>query len=268
MSGVSLCTDSSALLPPAVARRLGVAVVRTRIAVNGDPWNGGEQEIDEFYERLSAGARATTSQPSPGSFLDAYVDAAERGATEVLSIHLDARVSGAVGSARLAASEAPIPVTVVDTGTASFGVAACVRVAAHALEEGGSVDDASRAVRTFGSTLRNVFAVGDAGGGRLPEVAGWAVLEHVDAESRLLETCSGPEEATGVMCERVLGANSRVRVAVGHASRATERVAGELASVLARAPTVAGGERYRVGPEVGAHTGPLSFGAFWWPVGG
>ena len=41
--------------------------------------------------------------------------------------------------------------------------------------------------------------------------------------------------------------------------------ADALAVLLASSPRVIGVERYRVGAAVGAHTGPLSFGAFWWP---
>ena len=39
----------------------------------------------------------------------------------------------------------------------------------------------------------------------------------------------------------------------------------ELAAKLASSAFVGELERYRVGPAVGAHTGPFSFGAFWWP---
>jgi hypothetical protein len=55
---------------------------------------------------------------------------------------------------------------------------------------------------------------------------------------------------------------------VGHASATTERAADELAAALRALADVELVERYRVGAAVGAHTGPLSFGAFWWPADG
>jgi hypothetical protein len=56
-----------------------------------------------------------------------------------------------------------------------------------------------------------------------------------------------------------------VRAAVGHAAASTDPAADALAGSLASLAQVVGVERYRVSAAVGAHTGPLSFGAFWWP---
>ncbi len=266
MSGIAICTDSSALFPDGVAARLGITVVPIQITLNGDPYDVGEDEIDDFYTRLAAGASVTTSQPSPGEFLGAYARAAARGAEEVLSIHLDGRVSGTAASAELAARETPIPVTVVDTRTVSFGVGACVRAAAETVAAGGSARDAVTAARVLGSRLRNVFVAPGVPGGRVGDVSGWAVLEFVDGKTRPLAGCGSVEEAVELMAERIGDAPGPVRAAVGHAGTVTESAADDLALSLARSPQIVDVERYRVGPAVGAHTGPLSFGTFWWPA--
>jgi hypothetical protein len=146
MSQVAICTDSSALFPVGALDRLGITVVPIAITLDGEPFDAREDAIDDFYARLSEGARATTSQPSPGEFLEAYARIEADGATEVLSIHLDARVSGTLASAVLAAREAPLPVSVVDTRTVSFGVGVCVRAAAEAIASGASVRDAAAIV--------------------------------------------------------------------------------------------------------------------------
>ncbi len=86
MSVVAICTDSSALFPTGVAERLGIIVVPIAIALDGDAFDEQGESLDDFYTRLSDGANVTTSQPSPGSFLDAYGGAAAAGASEVLSI--------------------------------------------------------------------------------------------------------------------------------------------------------------------------------------
>jgi hypothetical protein len=109
---------------------------------------------------------------------------------------LDARVSGTAGSAELAAREAPVPVTVVDTQTVTFGVGLCVRAAAAVIAAGASAAEAAAAARRVAATLRDVFVAHRSPPGRLPDAT----------------------------------------------------------------------ERYRVRPAVGAHTGALSFGAFWWPA--
>jgi fatty acid kinase fatty acid binding subunit len=265
MSAVAICTDSSALFPAGVAERLGVSIVPLVITLDGVPVDERAIAPDDFYARLDEGAEVTTSQPSPGVFLTTYARLAEAGVEEVLSIHLDARLSGTVGSAELAAREALTPVTVVDTRTVSFGVGLCVRRAAEAIAAGATADEAAVAAAGVAATLGNVFVAQRAPGGRLPDTAGWALLEFADGKA---ETLGAPEDNSDVidaMVARVLADERSLTAAVGHAGASTQPVADALAIALASLSQVAGVERYRVGPAVGAHTGPLSFGAFWWP---
>ena len=265
MSTVAICTDSSALFPAGVAEQLGVTVVPIAITLDGGPYEERDDAIDDFYARLTAGAQVTTSQPSPGEFLEAYAGAAASGASEVLSIHLDARVSGTLGSAELAAREAPIPVTVVDTRTVSFGVGVCVRAAAEAIAAGASAGDAAAAVGRVGATLMTIFVAPAGPAGRLPETTGWSLLEFADGKVVPSAACDDLAEAIEAMAARVLEEGGSVRAAVGHAAASTEPAADALALSLASMSHVVEVERYRVGPAVGAHTGAFSFGAFWWP---
>ena len=268
MSRVAICTDSSALFPHGVVARLGVTVVPIAITLDGAPFEERDDTLDDFYARLRAGAKVTTSQPSPWAFLAAYRHAAAGGASEVLSIHLDARVSGTLGSAELAARDAPIPVRAVNTSTVSFGVGLCVRAAAEALADGGSAAEATRVAVSAGSLLRNVFVAHSGPPGRLPRASGWSLLEF--AEGRAVPSAAGDglSGALEAMAARVGGGEGEgpLRVAVGHASSSMEHAADALALALASMPHVVDVERYRVGPAVGAHTGGLSFGAFWWPA--
>jgi fatty acid-binding protein DegV len=266
MSAVAICTDSSALFPARVAQALGVTVVPIAITLDGRSLEELDDAIDDFYARLIKGAQVTTSQPSPGQFLEAYAGAAANGAEEVLSIHLDARASGTTGSAELAAREAPIPVTVVDTKTVSFGVGVCVRAASEAIAAGASARDAAAAAGRVGATLRNVFVAHARPRGRMPDVPGWSLLEFVDGKVVPSAVSDGPAEAIEAMAARVLEEDGPLHVAVGHAAASTEPAADALALSLASLATVADVERYRVGAAVGAHTGPFSFGAFWWPA--
>jgi DegV family protein with EDD domain len=264
MSSVAICTDSSALFPAGVAERLGITVVPVAITVDGAVLDDQNLAPDEFYA-LSEGADVTTSQPSPGAFLDAYARAGAGGAAQVLSIHLDARVSGTVSSAELAAREAPIPVTVVDTRTVSFGVGLCVRRAAESIAAGASAREAAAAATRAAAQLRNAFVAHRGPTGRLPEATGWALLEFAGGKADVLGATADIADAIDAMAARVLLADRPVRAAVGHAGAAVEQAAEALALSLASVSRVVEVERYRVGPAVGAHTGPLSFGAFWWP---
>jgi len=265
MSAVAICTDSSALFPDGVAARLGVIVVPIPITLDDSSFDERDDALDDFYARLGAGAKATTSQPSPWAFLAAYRHAAANGASEVLSVHLDGRVSGTLSSADLAAREAPIPVRVVDTGTVSFGVGVCVRAAAEALADGGSAAEAEAAASAAAATLGNVFVAHAGPRGRMPKAPAWALLEFVNGRAVPSTAGNGLSEAIEAMASRVFHEQGPLRVAVGHAAASTEPAADALALSLAAKPHVVDVERYRVGPAVGAHTGGLSFGAFWWP---
>ncbi len=257
LSRIAICTDSSSLLPPEDAEQLGVDVVPIAVALDGEPFDERTSSLDELYARLRAGAVATTSLPSPAVFLDAYADASARGADAVVSIHLDARASGTVAAAELAAREASIPVHVVDTRTASYGVALCVRAAAG----GGSALEAVDAAQRLGAALENAFTARRGSGGRVPASEAWALLALREGSSVPLSSCAAAGDAVAALAALVPPTAS---VAVGHAAREVEPAADDLARALEDAGHKV--ERYRVGAPVGAHTGPDSFGLFWWPA--
>lgn len=231
------------------------------VALDGDPFDG---TVDAFYERLRAGAVATTSQPSPGAFLDAYVRAASRGATTVLSLHLDPRVSGVAASAELAAAEAPVPVRVVALPTVSYGVGLCIRVAHAALAGGANETNAVSDATRIASTLDNVFVARAVASGRVSAPETWTLLRFADGAAQPLSSHESLEDAADALTRYIVEPAPPDLVAVGHASAELEATADRLAHDLLRAE-VAAVERYRVGPSVGAHTGPDCFGAFCWP---
>jgi fatty acid-binding protein DegV len=236
------------------------------MTLDGEPFHELTSSVDWFYERLRAGAVATTSQPSPTDFASAYARMAARGAEIVVSIHLDSRVSGILASAELAADGASVAVRIVDTRTVSFGVALCVRAAALALAAGGDAGDAARAASRLGGVMRNAFVTRGSPGGRVPPSSGWTLLTYANgAASRISQPRSAMESVEEIV-SHVASADPPIRAAVGHASRELEAAADGLARRLLRTDGVASVERYRLGASVGAHTGPDSFGAFWWPA--
>ena len=183
----------------------------------------------------------------------------------MVSIHLDARVSGTVSAAGLAAVAAPVPVTVVDTGAVSYGVGICVRAAAAVVAAGGSATEAAVVAIALGSRLENAFVAPQTDGGRIPATSDWAVWTFADGAATPVSESSGIDGAVDRISTCVLLGARPISVAVGHAAREVEAAADELAHQLVRSSLVLAVERYRVGPAVGAHTGPDSFGAFWWP---
>lgn len=268
MSRVAVCTDSSALISTAAAASLGVEVVPISVALDGEEIDADELSLDTFYDRQREGARATTAHPGPAVFAAAYERAASSGATAVVSVHLDARASGMIASAELAARCAPVPVTIVDTETASYGVGICVRAAAESAAAGEAAADVAGAAIRISRELDNAFVVRSKAGGRVPGGGEWSVLRFEGGGSTLLGVADSIEDAVEAMAGKVtqLGTERTICVAVGHAAREVESAADRLALEVLAAAGVQVVERYRVGSAIGAHTGPDCFGIFVWPT--
>ncbi|MGH9138009.1 MAG: DegV family protein [Acidimicrobiales bacterium] len=230
-----------------------------------------ELDADSFYARFADGAspQVSTAAPSPGQFVDAYRALADRGATEILSIHVGADLSGTLNAARLAADLAPVPVRLVDTGSASFVVGAATWAAADAACRGATLDDAARTAERVARTAGNIFVVGALdlarAGGRLaadaPTVEAIPILALADGKLTVLGEPRTVDEAADVMASAVLAGGRPVRVGVGTSDPSSQPVAGALTERLASSPAVAEIVQYRVGPSVGAHTGPGTAGA-------
>ena len=271
-------TDSNAQLPAELAERYGVEVVPLTVTVDGTPYlEGVDLDAADFYARFQhTRPIVTTAQPSPGQFAEAYEAVAYRGATEILSIHLGASVSGTVNSARLASQVSPVPVRVVDTGTASFAVSLCLWEAAEAVATGATLEEAAALAERVGATVGNVFVVGALdlarAGGRLGDVAPAPttvpVLTLVGGVMQEVDRCDDTDQAAMAMARFVRAGGSSLRVGVGVADPGTLPLVTAVEDQLRGAPEVAELVRYVIGPSVGAHTGPGTVGAMFAPMQG
>ena len=269
-------TDSNSQIPAELAERYGVEVVPLTVTVNGEEYlEGVNLDAGEFYARFKTGRpMVTTAQPSPGRFAEAYEVVAERGATEILSIHIGSSVSGTVNSARLATQVSPVPVRIVDTGTASFAVSLCVWEAAEAVVAGATLEEAAAAAERVGAAVGNVFVVGAldvarAGGRLAGDVAASSttipVLTLAGGVMREVDRCRDLEEAAEVMSAFIRAGGTGLRVGVGVSDPGTLSLVEALEDRLRTAPEVSEVVRYVIGPSVGAHTGPGTVGAMFSP---
>jgi len=276
---IRIVTDSNAQVPDELRHRYGIEVVPLTVVVDGVEHAEGEDlDADAFYARFANGKPdVSTSQPSPGRFAAAYAALAAAGATQILSIHIGSTVSGTLNSARIAAQGSPVPVRLVDTGTASFGIACCVWEAAAAVAAGASIEDAAVIAESVGATVGNVFVVGALdlarAGGRLAagvdaeaDVDAIPVLSLVAGVIRVVGKSHDVDEAAEVMTAYARAWGDGLRCAVGIADAGAAPLWQALESRLAAAPEVKEVVRYRVGPSVGVHTGPGTAGAFFYPA--
>src|SRR5512145_687446 len=109
MPHIAFVTDSTCNMPDDLVRQHGITVVPVYVIFGESSY---KDYVDlppaEFYRRLAEYKAAgkgmpTTSQPTPHDFRSAYTALAERGATDIISIHVTAKSSGTCQSAQLAA---------------------------------------------------------------------------------------------------------------------------------------------------------------------
>lgn len=268
--------DSACYLPGHVIDRFGAMVVPLTVVVNGVEHREFE-DIDTqlFYARLKAGDTVTTSQPSPGRFIEAYTRAEQAGARRIFSIHIGSNVSGTVNSARLAARESHIPVHIVDTGQASFVEGLCAWEAMEALAAGASPQEAEAAAHRAGAASGNVFIVRGTEllerGGRYrggQPVPGVPVLAMLDGAVRPIGSAGTVAEAMSAMTghvARAVEAHPGKQFRIGISNGAADELAEQLEWRIRELAPAAEVMQYEIGPAVGAHTGPGCTGAVFLP---
>ena len=141
---IRIVTDSSCDLPQEVIQEHRITVIPLFINIGDQSYlDGVDLSHQEFYERLP-GFRpaAKTAAPGPEVFRKTFEQLASEGATEIISIHVSAKLSAIVDIARTAAKETTrLPVTVFDSRQLSLGTGFQVLAAAEAADRGLSMSE-------------------------------------------------------------------------------------------------------------------------------
>ncbi|HEU5319592.1 MAG TPA: DegV family protein, partial [Methylomirabilota bacterium] len=121
---VVFVTDTACDLPDAAIFEHGIGLVPTQLILDNRVYRDRlELTGPEFFQRLRAGQDATTSQPTPQAFEEAFRDAA-RGGEHVIAVVLSRALSGTCASAAAAARRLDPErrsITVLDSRMASLG---------------------------------------------------------------------------------------------------------------------------------------------------
>jgi DegV family protein with EDD domain len=270
----AIVTDSTAMLPADVAAARGIVVVPLQVVIGAEVLDEGEDGAtpEVVAEALRAFKPVSTSRPSPAALLEAYEAAARAGATEVLSIHLSGEMSGTFESAQLAAREASIPVTPVDSRQVGVATGFAALAAHEVLEAGGSAEEAACAARDRAAASSSLFYVDTLEylrrGGRIGAAAalfGGALsvkplLQIEDGVVATLEKVRTTARALSRLEELAVQAagEHEVDVCVAHlaspdrAAQLTENLSSRLAEQLGGRDVWCG----ELGAVLGAHVGP------------
>ena len=179
---VAVLTDTAAALTPELAAEWGVHLVPLTIAVGGQAFRDTDVDLSTLLtgspDAAGANGRVTTAGPPPSEFL-AALDRTGPGTAAAVVVTVAARLSGTHAAAKIAAALAPIPIKVVDSGSAAGGQALVALAAAERARSGAGLDEVAAAARTATTQVRLVGCLESLDGlvrsGRVPGLAAAAV---------------------------------------------------------------------------------------------
>lgn len=147
---IAIITDSTNNLPAEFIAQYEITVVPLTLVIDGQSYlDGVDIQAEDFYKRLSSEKiHPTTSQPAPGDFLNAYLAAKADGAEQIVVLTISSAMSGTIESARMAAKNIDIPVTIIDSKSNTMGLGWQVLACARARETGLDVNAIVAAVDT------------------------------------------------------------------------------------------------------------------------
>ncbi len=278
---IGICTDSNSQLPADLAQRFGVEVVPLTVVIDDREYlEGVDLGVDEFYELYRAGRapRIRFNQPSPGQFAMAYDELVARGCTQILSIHGVSTCVGTLGAARLAVHSVAVPVRIVDSGTSRFAVSCCVWAAGDAIAAGATLERAAHIAESMASSVGTVFVA--AGPEPVPAQhacghGGRKVLSLGLDGVRVVRDADSVADAVNAMADYALSwvgdgqeVERRLDIGVGCAHSDMLPIADALAHAVGESAHVADVVRFRIGPSVGAETGPAAVSCVIFPARG
>ncbi|MFZ5898723.1 MAG: DegV family protein [Bacillota bacterium] len=275
---VHIVTDSTADIPPELVTQHNITVVPLKVLFGEEVFRDGvDISIDAFYERLVK-EKSTTSQPSPGDFLEVYSRLTENG-DSVISIHISAALSGTMQSARLARSMLPDRnIETVDSRLTSIALGMIVLEAARAAEAGLDHEVVSDLVHRLMESTEVYFMVDTLEylhrGGRIGKAQALLgtllnlkpVLQLKDGIVQPFEKVRGRAKALDTVVRTAVFASNKygpLNYTILHGN--VPEIARELEEKLV---TQLGYEPYlvcRVGAVIGTHTGPGVAGLVFYP---
>jgi len=266
---IKIVTDSTADIPSALAKELGITVVPLYVRF-GDETYRDRVDIteDEFYQRLmNDPVHPSTSQPTPQDFANVYRELSQQ-ADGVVSIHISSKLSGTFNSAlqakELVAKECPVEV--VDSEMVSMGLGLLAIEAATFVNSGKGLQQVVEEVKKLISST-HVWALFDtlkylALGGRIGKAKALLgsvlnvkpVLAVKDGEMAPSSQARTRAKGIGMLCDFVNKVNDIQDIAVVHSTTPDEaRVLADQIGATFDKDRV---RLARLGPALGVHGGP------------
>jgi DegV family protein with EDD domain len=272
----AIVLDSTADFPEAPQRFPNWRVVPLYVLFGDEAYRDYvELAPPEFYARLrTAEQLPTTSQPTPGDFLQTYEELASY--DRIYSLHISSALSGTYESARTAAAEIGDKVRVVDSESASAAIAMLGLAIQTRLVPGTTADEVDLLIDRYRRDAHLIFTVDTLEflrrGGRIGRASAWAgQLLHVkpvltiEREVVPLKRVRGNQKAMQEFVNEFTSTTHdtpTLKVGIAHAD-APERARQLEKMVHAERPQAEVEVVTTLGAVVGTHAGPGTVGFFW-----
>ena len=271
--------DSTSDFPDAQARFPNFRVVPLYVRFGDDSYRDYvEITPDEFYARLETAPQLpTTSQPTPGDFLEVYEELAPH-YERILSVQISSTLSGTFASAEAAADLlGGDAVRVIDSRTVSASLALVGIGIQHLLERGTTDEEIDAYVARYRLGHRLLFTVNTleflAKGGRIGRAAALAgnllnvkpILTIRDGEVVPLKRVRGNAKAYAEfrdLFESTSTDSPQLVIGIAHAA-APDRMDALRELVEHVRPHARIEIATTLGAVVGTHAGPGTVGFFW-----
>jgi DegV family protein with EDD domain len=273
MARIRVITDSACDLSADVAAEHGIVVVPLSIRFGDEEFiDGRDLTTEQFWARCKASAvLPETSAPSPGSFQEAFLAAADEGYDGVLSLSLSGGVSATYQSA-LAASRAVadrIEVRAVDTRTMTMSLGILAIDVADLAATGADLDTLEARAHeliprtsVYGAvdTLEHLEKGGRIGGARALLGSMLAIKPVVTlVDGMVAEESKQRTRARSLryLADKILDSPPLSRVAIAHgAATDIDTFLDLIKDVKSEHPLMVN----QLGPVIGTHTGPGTIG--------
>ncbi len=289
MSDYRIFTDVTADLPDELLKEIGVEALPM-------PFRIGEEEhthyadfrempMEDFYRRVKGGEKASTSQVTYSSFMDAFTPVLEAG-MDVLYLSFSSALSGTYQGSLVAVRDLieKFPdrkIMSVDTRCASSGEGMLVYYAAKQKQEGMSMDQLVLWVEQNKLKVCHWFTVDDLhflrSGGRISAMAATVgsmlkvkPVMHVDDAGRLVpvEKVRGRKKAIQTLIRRMAETGVDLpRQTVFLCQAVSREEAEEMAKQIKFELRVKDVIVTDIGPIIGAHAGPGTISLFFFGSG-
>jgi len=287
MSNVAVVTDSCASIPESLIQALrirwvpyyihrGQEVLRDLVTI----------QRDAFYRWLpTARELPQTASPGPGDYIQVYESLAqEEGTSEIISIHMTSKGSGAYQAAKVAQSTLceklpDLQVEVIDTLNVSMCQGWMVIEAARAALEGKSLSDIVDRVKGMmpitqmiqtADTLKYLYMGGRIGRAKHLVGSMLKIKPLIGMEDGVIvplgqvRSRSKAYEMMVEMIETAVGPGGKIKIAYVHAAASEE--ADKIKSLVEERLTCVESLVAELSPALGVHTGPGTAGLCYFPV--